>query len=103
MRTEKVLSSQVCVSAGTLLFLLTVSGVNCQVTVKRGLVLPSSTRMQVRTVAAAAELRPTSSSAARRLQERRFPWASQSQTVMDSELVLLRDGLLPSEITTGRK
>lgn len=66
-------------------------------------VLPSSARMQVRTAAAVA-LRPTTSNDdAGRLQERRFPSASQSQTVTDSVLVLLRDGLPPSEITTDSR
>lgn len=52
---------------------------------------------------AAVLRRNTSSGDAPRLQERRFPAPSQVQTTMDSVLVLLRDGPLPSEITTGRK
>lgn len=36
-------------------------------------------------------------------QDRRRPWRSHSQTVMDNVLVLLRDGLPLSEITTVRK
>lgn len=67
-------------------------------------VLPSSVRMQVRAAAVAAVLRPTTSSGeAPSLQEWRLPLTSQAQTVTDSVLVLLRDGLLLSEITTGRK
>lgn len=55
-------------------------------------------------MAAAAVLRPTISSGdTPGLQERRVPCGSHSQTVMDSVLVLLRDGLPLSEITTGRR
>lgn len=67
-------------------------------------VLPSSVRMQVRTAAVAAVLSPTTSNCdAPLLQERLCPSRSQSQTVTDNVLVLLRDGLPPSEITTGRR
>lgn len=61
-------------------------------------------RTKVRTAAVAAVLRPTTSSGdAPWLQDWCFPAPSQVQTMMDSVLVLLRDGALPSEITTGRK
>lgn len=76
---------------------LIMDGCTCQV-------LPNKVRVQVRTAAMAAVLRPASRSGDTRwLQERRFPVTSQVQTEMDSVLVLLRDGLPPSEITTGRK
>lgn len=54
-------------------------------------------------MAATVLRRDTSSGDAPRLQDRRFPAPSQVQTTIDSVLVLLRDGLLLSEITTGRK
>lgn len=57
----------------------------------------------MRTAAVAAAWRPTASNGdASWLQERRLPAPSQVQTVMDRVLVLLSDGLPPSEITTGR-
>lgn len=54
-------------------------------------------------VVAAAFSPTTSSDDVPQLQKRRFPFRSHSQTVTDSVFVLLRDGLPPSEITTGRK
>ena len=67
-------------------------------------IIPNSVRTQVRMAAVAVVLSLTTSSGdAPQLQERRCPSMSQSQMVMDSVLVLLRDGLPSSAITTVRK